>query len=188
MCVPAGRDGHPKTGSRQATHIRQADCPPGTTVPASDPAPSGPRLPGRSAPPADRRPYAHRARDLGRPIMSTVTDGRPVSVPARAFSPTSIGYELDLPAGVAAVPGPVCLTFHRHDPGMRWQENVVLLGTATAQGDDRLSVAIERALPDWRLPEDRRLRTRCFLRHGKQLRRRLQTEAARRAQRVPNVR
>jgi hypothetical protein len=56
------------------------------------------------------------------------------------------------------------------------------------QGDDRLTVAIERALPDWSLPEDRRLRTRSFLRHGKQLRRRLQDEAARRAQPVPKVR
>ncbi|MFF4619481.1 hypothetical protein [Nonomuraea jabiensis] len=163
-------------------------CPPGTTAPASDPAPSGPRLPGRSAPPADWRPYARRARDLGRPIVSTVADGRPVTVPARAFSRTTTGYELHLPAGVSAAPGPVCLTFHRHDPGLRWQENVVLLGTATAAGGDRLTVAIERALPDWSLPEDRRLRTRSFLGHGKQLRRRLRAEAGRRAQRVPEVR
>ncbi|MGW6497140.1 hypothetical protein [Nonomuraea angiospora] len=64
----------------------------------------------------------------------------------------------------------------------------MLLGTATAHGDDRLTVAIDRALPDWSLPEDRRLRTRSFLGHGRQLRRRLRTEAARRAQRVPQVR
>ncbi|MGW4957787.1 hypothetical protein ACWEPL_11220 [Nonomuraea sp. NPDC004186] len=163
-------------------------CPPGTTAPASDPAPSGSRLPGRSAPPAGWRPYARRARDLGRPIVSTVVDGRPVTVPARAFTRTTTGYELALPAGVAAVPGPVCLTFHRHDPGMRWQENVVLLGTAAVHGDGRLTVAIDRALPDWSLPEDRRLRARSFLGRGKQLQRRLRAEAARRAQPVPKVR
>ncbi|NUW43092.1 hemerythrin [Nonomuraea rhodomycinica] len=163
-------------------------CPPGTEAPASDPPPSGPPLPGRCAPPADWRPHARRARDLGRPIVSTVTGGLPVTVPARAFSATATGYELDLPAGVAAVPGPVCLTFHRHDPGMRWQENVVLLGTATVRGDDRLGVAIDRALPDWSLPEDRRLRTRSFLGHGRLLRRRVRAEAARRAQPVPKVR
>lgn len=163
-------------------------CPPGTTAPASDPAPSGPRPPGRSEPPADWRPYARRARDLGRPIVSMLVDGLPLTVPARAFSPTPTGYELDLPAGVPAVPGPVCLTFHRHDPGLRWQENVVLLGTATPRDGTRLTVTVDRALPDWSLPEDRRLRTRSFLDHGKDLKRRLKTEAARRSQPVPRVR
>lgn len=163
-------------------------CQPGTTAPASDPAPSGPRLPGRSRPPADWRPYAERARRLGRPGVSMVADGLPVTVPARSFTPTATGYDLRLPAGVAAVPGPVCLTFHQHDPGMRWQENVVLLGTAAARGDDRLTVTVDRALPDWSLPGDPRKRVLSLLGHGRQLRHRVRAEAARRSQPVPEVR
>ncbi|MBB6551747.1 hemerythrin [Nonomuraea rubra] len=160
-------------------------CPPGVAVPPSDPAPTGPRLPGRSTPPADWRPYARRAERLGRPEVSLLAGGLPVTVPAREFTATAGGYEVRLPAGVEAASGPVCLTFHQYGPGMRWQENVVMVGAATAAGD-RLSVTVERALPDWSLPSDRR--GRSFLEHGSQLRRRLKAEAGRRSQPVPEVR
>ncbi|WP_123664970.1 pyridoxamine 5'-phosphate oxidase family protein [Actinocorallia herbida] len=162
--------------------------PPGTAAPVSDPAPSGGRLPGRSAPPADWRPYADRALGLGRPLVSLTGDGLPVTVPARAFTRTATGYDLTLPAGIAAASGPVCLTFDRHDPDLKWQENVVLLGRAAARGGDLLSVTVERALPDWSLPEHPLKRMVSLLTHGRQLRHRIRAEAARRGQPVPEVR
>jgi len=114
-------------------------------VPASDPAPKGPRLPSRSAPPADWRPFADRAGRLGEPVVTTVADGMPLAVRTRSAVRNEAGFDLRLPVGVQAAEGPVCLTFHRHGPAMEWQENVVLVGTATGESD-RLSVRVERAL------------------------------------------
>ncbi|GAB2828750.1 hypothetical protein GCM10022221_29010 [Actinocorallia aurea] len=159
-----------------------------TDAAASDPAPSGGRLPNRSAPPADWRAYADRALRLGRPLVSMGGDGLPVTVPARAFSRTPTGYDLTLPAGIEAVPGPVCLTFDAHDPDLKWQENVVLLGSATVRGGDGLAVTVERALPDWSLPEQPLKRMVSLLTHGRQLRHRIRAEAARRGQPVPEIR
>ncbi|MBL7491869.1 hemerythrin [Frankia sp. AgB1.9] len=156
-------------------------------VPTSDPAPTGPRLPSRSAPPADWRPFADRAARLGEPAVTVVADGLPLAVPTRSAVRTETGFDLWLPVGVPATEGPVCLTFHRHGPAMEWQENVVLVGTATAESD-RLSVRVERALNDWSLPENRRERNRSFLGQGRMLRKRLEAEAARRDQPVPRVR
>ncbi|MEN3539199.1 hypothetical protein AAH991_29080 [Microbispora sp. ZYX-F-249] len=162
-------------------------APGGLAVPASDPAPAGPRLPGRSAPPPDWRLFADRAARLGEPVVTMVAGGMPLPVRVRSAARTEAGFDLRLPAGVEAAPGPVCLTFHRHGPGMEWQENVVLVGTATG-ADDRLSVRVERALNDWSLSGDRRERIRSFLGQGRMLRKRLKAEAARRGQPVPRVR
>ena len=156
-------------------------------VPASDPVPTGPRLPSRSAPPADWRPFADRTARLGDPVVTMVADGIPLAVRTRSCVRTGIGFDMRLPAGVQAVEGPVCLTFHRHGPTMQWQENVVLVGTATGEAD-RLSVRVERALNDWSLSENRRERNRSFLGQGRMLRKRLAAEAARRGQPVPSVR
>ncbi|MEV4395607.1 hypothetical protein [Nonomuraea sp. NPDC049607] len=156
-------------------------------APASDPAPSGPRLPSRSAPPVDWRPFADRAARLGGPVVTMVADGMPLAVRTRSAVRTGDGFDLRLPAGVQAADGPVCLTFHRHGPAMEWQENVVLVGSAAGAGD-RLSVRVERALNDWSLPGDRRERGRSFLGQGRLLRKRLAAEAARRGQPVPRVR
>lgn len=161
--------------------------PPDVAAPASDPAPTGPRLPSRSAPPADWRPFASRAARLGEPVVTMVADGMPLAVPARSAVRTEAGFDLWLPAGVQAAGGPVCLTFHRHGPAMEWQENVVLVGRATGAGD-RLSVRVERALNDWSLAGSRRERSRSFLGQGRLLRKRLEAEAARRGQPVPRVR
>ncbi|MER6513937.1 hypothetical protein ABT158_44470 [Nonomuraea sp. NPDC001636] len=161
--------------------------PPDVAAPASDPAPTGPRLPSRSAPPADWRPFAGRAARLGEPVVTMVADGMPLAVPARSAVRTEAGFDLWLPAGVQAADGPVCLTFHRHGPAMEWQENVVLVGRATGAGD-RLSVRVERALNDWSLAGSRRERSRSFLGQGRLLRKRLEAEAARRGQPVPRVR
>ncbi|MEW9528428.1 hypothetical protein [Microbispora sp. NPDC049125] len=157
------------------------------TVPASDSAPTGPRLPSRTAPPADWRPFADRAARLGEPVVTMVSDGMPLAVRTRSAVRTGAGFDLRLPAGVEAADGPVCLTFHRHGPAMEWQENVVLVGAATGEGD-RLSVRVERALNDWSLSENRRERNRSFLGQGRMLRKRLETEAARRGQPIPRVR
>ncbi|MFI6316932.1 pyridoxamine 5'-phosphate oxidase family protein [Nonomuraea sp. NPDC050556] len=154
-------------------------------VPASDPAPKGPRLPSRSSPPVDWRPFAERAVRLGEPVVTMVADGMPLVVRSRSAERTETGFDLRLPAGIEAVEGPVCLTFHRFGPAFSWQENVVLVGTATGQGS-RLRVRVERALSDWSLPADRRVRS--FLGEGMQLRKRLRTEAERRGQPVPVVR
>ncbi|MFI9596341.1 hypothetical protein [Nonomuraea sp. NPDC052265] len=156
-------------------------------VPASDPAPTGPRLPSRSAPPMDWRPFADRAARLGEPVVTMVADGLPLAVPTRSAVRTEAGFDLRLPVGVRAAGGPVCLTFHRHGPAMEWQENVVLVGSGAGAGD-RLSVRVERALNDWSLPENRRERGRSFLGQGRMLRKRLEAEAARRGQPVPRVR
>lgn len=156
-------------------------------APASDPAPRGPRLPSRSVPPSDWRPFADRAARLGEPVVTMVADGMPLPVRVRSAVRTEAGFDLRLPAGVEAAAGPVCLTFHRHGPGLEWQENVVLVGTATG-ADDRLSVRIERALNDWSLAGNRRERNRSFLGQGRMLRKRLKAEAARRGQPVPRVR
>ncbi|WP_405088512.1 hypothetical protein [Microbispora sp. NBC_01389] len=104
----------------------------------------------------------------------------------RAAVRTGTGFDLRLPAGVEAADGPVCLTFHRHGPALTWQENVVLVGTATGEGD-RLGVRVERALNDWSLPPGRE-RFRSFLGEGRKLGNRLRAEAARRGQPVPVVR
>jgi len=156
-------------------------------VPPSDPAPAGPRLPSRSTPPRDWRPFADRAGRLGGPVVTMVVDDRPVVVRARAVVRTEEGFDLQLPEGIAAVDGPVCLTFHQHGPAMDWQENVVLVGQGAAQGD-RLRVRVERALNDWSLAGSKRERSRSFLGEGRMLRKRLKAEAARRGQPVPRVR
>jgi hypothetical protein len=161
-------------------------CPSGTSFPRSDLAPSGPRLPSRSAPPVDWRPYAVRAMGLGAPVVSMVAGGLPVTVRARSVVRTGSGFEVLLPAGVTGTPGPVCLTFHRSS-GTGGQENVVLLGSTTGSGD-LLEVEVERALTDWSLAGGPVGRTWSFLRHAKELRKRVRAEAARRDQPVPVVR
>ncbi len=157
------------------------------TVPSSDPRPTGPRHQDRSTPPTDWRPFAERAIRLGEPVVTMVADGMPLAVPTRAVIRTQDGYDLLLPAGVSAADGPVCLTFHRHGPAMQWQENVVLVGTASGVGD-RLSVRVVRALNDWSLAGSRQQRSRSFLGRRRVLGQRLEAEAARRGQPVPRVR
>ncbi len=163
------------------------NAPDGISVPASDPVPSTPRLPSRSTPPTDWRPFAERGSRLGEPVVSMVVDGLPVAVRTRSAVRTDTGFEVVLPEGVRAVDGPVCLTFHRHGPDLEWQENVVLVGTATGAGA-AMTVRVERALNDWSLSGSRRDRSRSFLGEGRMLRRRLRAEAARRGQPVPRVR
>ncbi|MEO3781762.1 pyridoxamine 5'-phosphate oxidase family protein [Actinocorallia sp. B10E7] len=169
--------------------------PDGADFPTSDPAPSGPPVPGRApaaAAPPDPRPFLDRAEQLGEPVVSAVVDGLPVTLRCRSAVRTPGGFELRLPAGAGPVTGPVCLTFHRHGPAMEWQENVVLVGTASesdGDGEGRLlRVEVERALNDWSLAGGGIRRSRAFLGRARTLRKKMREEAARRGQPVPVVR
>ena len=157
------------------------------TVAASDPAPAGKRRPGRLRPPADWRPFADRAEHLGAPVLTTVTDGRPLPLRTRQARRTDHGFRVDLPTGVKATDGPACLTFHRAGPGLTWQENVVLVGRVRVDGTTA-EVTVERALNDWSLAGSTWQRMRAFTSPGRTLRGRLAEEAARRGQPVPTVR
>lgn len=158
-----------------------------TAVPPSDPAPAGARRPSRIQPPSDWRPFADRAAHLGTPVLTTVTDGRPLPLRARDVQRTAAGFRVDLPMGVTANDGPACLTFHRVGPGLEWQENVVLVGSVRVDGTTA-EVTVERALNDWSLAGSKWQRMRAFTGPGRTLRRRVAQEAARRGQPVPVVR
>ena len=103
------------------------------------------------------------------------------------------GFIVTLPAGTppaAALPAPVCLTFHVHDERFTGQENVTLVGTGASVGSDgyRVHVRVERALGDFSLPGGRLSRLRSMMWAGRRLDRRLAEESARRGQPVPVVR
>lgn len=175
-------------GGRLDREPEHWEAPAATAAPPSDPAPAGPALPSRSEPPGDWRPFADRAERLGVPVLTVVRpDGWPLPVRCRSAERTPEGYLLDPPAGVPLSGGPACLTAHRHEPDMSQQENVVLVGTAESADDGRMLMRIERALTDWSLTGSRLGRTLGFLSNGKTLRPRLQREAARRGQQVPEV-
>jgi len=157
------------------------------TVAPSDPPPVGKRPPGRLRPPVDWRPFADRAERLGAPVLTTVVNGSPLPLRTRGVRRTADGFQVDLPAGVAAGDGPACLTFHRVGPQLEWQENVVLVGRASIQGASA-EVIVERALNDWSLAGSGWQRMRAFTGPGRSLRERLAHEAARRGQPVPTVR
>lgn len=155
-------------------------------TPPSDPPPRGRRLGGRSAPPTDWRPFADRAAHLGNPVVTMVVDGAPLPVRTQSAVRTHDGFHVQLPRGIEPTAGPVCLTFHQLGPGLTWQENVVLVGQADRSGEF-LDVRVARALNDWSLHGSRLQRTRSFMAPGKELRRRVEREAARRGQPVPVV-
>jgi hypothetical protein len=122
-------------------------------------------------------------------LTVTAADGWPLPIRARSVQRVEEGYLLDLPAGVAAHPGPACLTFDTHTATMDGQENVVLVGRATGPDrDGRVRVQVERALTDWSITGNRLTRTLSFLGNGRALRPRLVAEAERRGQPVPVVR
>jgi hypothetical protein len=107
---------------------------------------------------------------------------------SRSAVRTADGYLIEPPAGMAPASGPACLTWHVHAPGLAFQENVVLVGTASAQDDGWVHVRVERALTDWSITGSRLGRTLRFLANGKALRPRLEAEARRRGQPSPVVR
>jgi hypothetical protein len=166
------------------------EAPAGTAVPGSDPGPTGPALPPRTTTPTDWRPFADRAQHLGPPVLTLADpDGWPLPLRCRAVERVEGGYLLDPSAGFDLEAGPACLTFDTHAAGMQTQENVVLVGEATAPDQDgRVLVRVERALTDWSVTGNRLTRTLSFLSNGRKLRPRLAAEASRRGQPVPVVR
>ena len=164
-------------------------APEGTTAPPCDPAPQGPALPPRTAPPGDWRPFADRADRLGAPVLTvTGDDGWPLPVRSRIAQRTADGYLVELPAGIPTATGAACLTWHTHTPGLATQENVVLVGEAHRVDDGWARVVVERALTDWSITGSRLGRTLGFLANGRTLRPRLEAESRRRGQPVPRIR
>jgi hypothetical protein len=168
-------------------------APPATTAPPSDPAPSrrtSHTLSTGAANPApgDWRPFADRAERLGTPVVTVVREGFPLPVRARSVRRTVNGFHVTLPVGVDPATGPACLTFHRVTASPRFtQENVVLLGRSTPEGDG-LAVTVDRAVNDWSLSGSRLSQARDWFRQGARRQARLADEAARRGQPVPTVR
>jgi hypothetical protein len=169
-------------------------APTDVAAPASDPPPA-PRTgatahTGSGGPaPADWRPFADRAEQLGAPVVTMTRAGGPLPVRARTVRRIEGGYVVSLPLGVSPTAGPVCLTFHRVGAGPHFsQENVVLLGEGRPDGDDQLTVVISRAVNDWSVWGSQLARVRDWFGHGARLKAHLAEEAARRGQPVPRVR
>jgi hypothetical protein len=81
------------------------------SAPVSDPAPAGPALPSRGAPPGDWRPFADRAERLGPPVLKvTGPNGWPLPVRCRGAVRTEDGFVVEPPAGVSLPGGAACLT------------------------------------------------------------------------------
>jgi hypothetical protein len=83
--------------------------------------------------------------------------------------------------------GPACLTLHGHRARFTGQENHTLLGSLE-NGEGGRRFRVERAIGDWSLAGSRARSALSFLAAGRSLRPRLKAEAARRGQRVPEVR
>lgn len=171
------------------TEPRVWQAPAGTTAPPSDPAPPGRKPPAWNEPRSHWREVAARAGEfLYRDLTVVTEDGFPVCVPL-----ADLVYEEDRlslrPGGQrGSYPeGPACLTLHTHDEGFTYQENQTLIGHLSPEQDDEYRLGVERMLGSWTLPPNRFRSTIDFLRKGRRLGPRLESEAARRDQPVPRV-
>ena len=180
-------------GGRLDSPPRRWAAPPGMVVPPSDPPPAGRSAPAWKDAPLEWRPRAaHAARALGVPVLTTVDEeGFPLPVRARAVAPDPEGFRLTLPAGLslprAGQRNPACLTFHTHGEEFTGQENATFVGEIEPDGDGA-RFRVERCLADWSLAGSRLQASWSFLSAGRRLRRTVVAEAARRGQRVPEVR
>lgn len=165
-------------------------APEGSAAPASDPAPPGDQPRPWRAPPRRWRQLAADA--LARlplcDLTAVDTNGFPLCLPLAGAHLEGDHVELQLGAGAPPlVPGPACLTAHGHDPRFTNQENHTLIGTLEA-ASDRWYLHVTRALGDWSLTGGYVRMSLSFLSKGPVLARRLQKEAGRRGQPVPQVR
>ena len=162
---------------------------PDAELPSSDPDPSGSQPSAWLSPPAQWRELAARAlRELPFADLTFVgEDGYPVCVPVTAGELSGEEVALDLGAGAPQLrAGPACLTVHGHDERFTTQENHTLVGSLVP-GAPAGRLRVERALADWSLTGNRAQIAIGFMRKGRMLTPRLQSEAARRGQRVPSV-
>ncbi|AGZ48955.1 hypothetical protein PJK45_09140 [Mycobacterium kansasii] len=157
------------------------------TVAPSDPAPVG-RGAGswntRAA--ADWRTRIRGALDrLGPPVLTSITpDGWPLPLRVRNAEQIPGGFRMRPPVGVDIVDGPACLTFHTHGPAFESQENASLTGHCRNTGE-HIEFDVERALNDFIIPAKPLRRAVHLMSASRRLKRRLDSEARRRGQRVP---
>lgn len=156
----------------------------------SDPAPSGAQPGPWKKAPADWRPVVADA--LQRLPMHDLTvvgdNGFPLCLPVAAT--TRDGEALTLRLGPGAPPvaeGPACLTLHAHAETFIGQENRTVVGTVTSR-PGAVDFEVERALAGWSIVGGTARRGAGLMLSGMRLRRRLETEARRRFQPVPEVR
>lgn len=165
-------------------------APEGTRAGPSDPKPSG-KSPGNvfdePIDPSAGARYA--AEHLGAPVL-TVVDREGYPVPMRMVSSESDGRTILLrPPGFMPAPpeGPACVTYHTHPEVFTSQENLVFVGEARREGD-AVRVTVERQLGSFTLGRSATETLRAALRQGRQIKKRLKIEAARRGQEVPKIR
>lgn len=156
-------------------------------VAPSDPAPAG-RGAGSwsTARPTSWQSTASSAiAEHGMPVLTTVdADGWPLPLRVRSAERTERGLRLVLPAGVDVVDGPACLTFHTHGVTFDSQSNVGITGTCRGLGD-AVEFDADRVMANFDVPRNLLRRAVHMLSAGRKLKQRLESEAARRGQRVP---
>lgn len=162
-------------------------------IKASDPAPPG-TSPGTWQHVEGHDWRGHAARAVGRignPTVTLESNGWPIPVPVSGLRAAPDGFVGRIPKlhpSVAGSPeGPACISFQAHAEKFVGQDNAAFVGRVEADGDG-FHFVVERRLGDFVLPGGPIRRTGHFLAYGRTLRRRLEGEARRRKQPVPDVR
>lgn len=166
-------------------------APQSTVAPPSDPAPPGRQPAPWKEPPADWRsmvgPTIERLEQ--RDLAWLGADGFPLSVPVLDVQQVGSSLRLSLGRHLPGTPeGPAAVTFHAHPESFTGQENHTFVGSVRTDGDASYLFDVERVLGDFSLAGNRLVSTVGFLRNLRRLTPRLESESARRGQRVPRVR
>jgi len=162
---------------------------PDVRLPDSDPPPPGRQPAAWLSPPQGWREVAARALQAlpFADLTAVDADGEPVCVPVTVGSLEGNEVPLRIGSGAPELPaGRACLTLHGHDERFTTQENHTLMGSLV-HGAEGSRLQVERALADWSLTGNRVQIAIGFLRKGRRLAPRLETEAARRGQPVPRI-
>jgi hypothetical protein len=165
-------------------------APESTVAPPSDPAPPGKQPAAWKEPPTNWRSIIGPAIERldQRDLAWVGADGFPLSVPVLSVRQVDDSLRLRLGRHLPALPtGPAAVTFHAHPESFKAQENHTFVGTVRAYGEE-YTFEVERALGDFSLAGNRLVSTLGFLRNLRRLQPRLEAEAARRGQPVPEVR
>jgi hypothetical protein len=179
--------------SRQLTETpRTWNAPEGTAAPLSDPAPSGSQPEPWVTPPASWQAVMRDG--AGLPVHDlTVVDGNgfPLCIPVSRTEVTEDGARLSVgPAAPGFSGGPACITMHGHADVFMGQQNRTVVGTVEPwePGAGPVSLRAERGLADWSLAGNKARSALSLLSKRRLLAPRLQAEADRRFQPVPEVR